>query len=145
MQSDNGQTILSLNLATGTITSKCRIYTLRYQYQLYNILTLFSKKKQTIWLQNSAYMQLKTLCIYRYSFNESLVTTFKGYLKKHFFTSKSQRGKKAYTEKAQRAVEYGPTLSLTYGVVNSTPRPFYPQEGDPVPIVQEGKWDPLPV
>ena len=30
-------------------------------------------------------------------------------------------------------------------VVNSTPRPLYPQEGDPVPTVQEAGWARGPV
>jgi len=30
-------------------------------------------------------------------------------------------------------------------VVNDTPRPFYPRERDPVPIVQEATWAPGPV
>ena len=30
-------------------------------------------------------------------------------------------------------------------VVNATPRPLYPQERDPVPIVQEAGWAPGPV
>ena len=30
-------------------------------------------------------------------------------------------------------------------VVNATPRPFYPRERDPVPIVQEAGWAPRPV
>ena len=30
-------------------------------------------------------------------------------------------------------------------VVNATPRPLYPREGDPLPIVQEGGWAPGPV
>jgi hypothetical protein len=30
-------------------------------------------------------------------------------------------------------------------VVNTTPRPLYPQERDPVPIEQEAGWAPEPV
>ena len=30
-------------------------------------------------------------------------------------------------------------------VVNSTPQPLNPQEGPPVPIVQEAGWAPVPV
>jgi len=30
-------------------------------------------------------------------------------------------------------------------VVNATPRPFYPLESDPVPIVQKVGWNPEPV
>jgi hypothetical protein len=30
-------------------------------------------------------------------------------------------------------------------VVNTTPRPLYPRERDPVPIVQEAGWNPGPI
>ena len=30
-------------------------------------------------------------------------------------------------------------------VINATPRPLYPRERDPVPIVQEAGWAPEPV
>ena len=64
-------------------------------------------------------MQLKKLCICRCSFNESLVTTFKGSLYGGGGTllyKKITVGEKRYTEKAQGVVEYSSTLSLTYGV-----------------------------
>jgi len=48
-------------------------------------------------------MQLKKLCIYRYSFNESLVTTFKGSLKTLLYKQIIVGGKR-YTEEAQRGV-----------------------------------------
>ena len=101
----------TLHLATGTITSKYRLCTLRYQCQFYNILTLFSKQQQTIWLQNSIYMQLKILWICRYSFNESLVTTLQGSLKKtHLQADHSGGG--PYTEITQLRVDLNTNLEI---------------------------------
>jgi hypothetical protein len=53
-------------------------------------------------------------------------------------------------ESPEGEYRYSSTLSLTSaleagGVVNSTPRPLYPRERNPVPIVQEAGWAPGPV
>ena len=42
---------------------------------------------------------------------------------------------------------YSCTLSLTSAldggwVINATPRPFYPREGEPVPLIQKARWAP---
>jgi hypothetical protein len=50
-------------------------------------------------------------------------------------------------QKGSKGIDYSFfNLGVRWGwVVNTTPRPLYPQEGDPVPILQEDVWAPHPV
>ena len=71
--------------------------------------------------------------------------------------AQSHESRKAPVKCHPRTVQEGPEREWRYSstlfnlvgswgwVVNATPRPLYPHERDPVPIVQDGGWAPGPV